>query len=60
MSKKFWGSLAVGLLGLCVGISYLVMAFGESSQTRNLIIGVVCAVLGSAWLIRTFLTAKTR
>lgn len=60
MSKKFWGSLVVGLLGLFVGISYLVMAFGEGPQTRNLIIGVVCTALGAAWLIRTFLTAKTR
>jgi len=59
MSGKFWGRLVVGLVGLFVGISYLVMAFKDGPHTRSLIIGLVCAILASAWLVRTFLSNRT-
>jgi hypothetical protein len=59
MSKKLWGSVAVGLLGLFVGISNLFMAFGNGLHTRSLIIGLVCTILASAWLVWTFLTRRT-
>jgi len=56
---QFWGGLAVGLLGLSVGISNLVRAFGDGPQTLSLIVGVVCTILATAWLVRIFLTKRT-
>jgi uncharacterized membrane protein len=50
--------LLIGLLGLVVGISYLRMSLGDTFDTRNFIIGLICAILGFIWMVRSFITYK--
>ena len=48
---KLWVGLAVGVLGLAVGISDLVRGFGVVSGARDIVVGVVCVVLAAGWLV---------
>lgn len=59
MPKKVWIRLLIALLGLAVGISYLRMSLADNFDTRNFIIGVICAGLGFVWLMRTYFTYRS-
>jgi hypothetical protein len=54
----FWLNVAVGALGLFVGVSYLIKIFDEIYYTRDLVIGVACTLLASGWLIYVFFSKK--
>jgi len=56
--KMFWTNLAVGILGLLVGFSYLLKILGETSYVRDLIFGVICLVLATGWIVYVFLSKK--
>ena len=58
--KLFWINLTVGILGLIVGISYLLKMLEEVYYTRDLVIGVACTLLASGWLIYVFFAKKIR
>jgi hypothetical protein len=58
MNKILLIRVLIGLLGLIVGISYLRMSLGDPLDTRNFIIGLICAILGFVWLVRSFITYK--
>jgi uncharacterized membrane protein AbrB (regulator of aidB expression) len=54
----FWLNLTVGILGLFVGVSYLLKMFEEIYYTRDLVIGVTCTLLATGWLIYVFFSRK--
>jgi hypothetical protein len=56
--KFFWLNLTVGILGLLVGSSYLFKLFGEVFSFRNLVMGVVCFLLATFWIIYVILSEK--
>ncbi|MFC2085154.1 hypothetical protein ACFLS9_08860 [Bacteroidota bacterium] len=58
--KQFWIGLAVSILGLIVGISYLLTGIGEGASSRDLIIGIVCTTLATGWLIYIFIRKSTK
>ena len=49
--KNFWTNLAVGILGLFVGIDNLLRWVSNDSFTQGLIIGTLCSVLATIWLV---------
>ena len=48
--RKFWIGVAVGLLGVTVGVSNLLRGLGVGVASRHSIIGAVCVVLALGWL----------
>jgi len=48
--RQFWTNLAVGVLGLLVGIDNLLRWTDDASATRSLVIGALCTLLSAAWL----------
>ena len=42
---------AIGLLGLAVGISYMISGFRDPVVIRDIVIGTVCTLLGTGWLV---------
>jgi len=49
--KNFWTNLAVGILGLFVGIDNLLRWVSNDSFTQGLVIGTLCTVLATIWLV---------
>lgn len=52
--RIFWTNLAVGILGLIVGIDYLMRWTGDDFLSREFIIGSLCTILAILWLIYVF------
>ena len=52
--KHFLTNLAVGLLGLFVGISNLLRWMNDGSLTHELVIGTLCTILALIWLVYVF------
>jgi len=57
-SKIFWTNLAVGILGIFVGIDNLLRWFNDESHTHNLIIGLICTICATGWLIYVIFIKK--
>lgn len=55
---RFWIGLAVSLLGLAVGASNLMRGADDGSGTRNIVLGGVCIVLATGWLVRLLLRLR--
>ena len=51
-------NIAVGVLGLIIGIDNLLRWNGDQSTNRSLIIGSICGICALGWLIYTFLSNK--
>ena len=49
--KTIWTNLAVGILGLFVGIDNLLRWVSNDSFTQGLVIGTLCTVLATSWLV---------
>ena len=49
--KNVWTNLAVGILGLFVGIDNLLRWVSNDSFTQGLVIGTLCTVLATIWLV---------
>ncbi|MFC1730728.1 hypothetical protein ACFL6I_10385 [candidate division KSB1 bacterium] len=58
--KQFWTNLAVAILGLFVGIDNLFRWFDDNSFTRGLIIGSICTLLATVWLIFVLITKNSK
>ena len=52
--NHFWTNLAVGVLGLFVGINNLLRWMSDSSLIQELVIGLLCTVLATVWLVYVF------
>lgn len=48
--RLFWTNLAVGILGMFIGIDHLFRWFNEGANIRSLIIGSICAICATGWL----------
>jgi len=57
--KIFWTNLAVGLLGLFVGIDNLLRWYVNFSDTKSFVIGTICSFSAVIWLIITLFLKKT-
>ena len=58
--KKFWTNIAVAILGLFVGIYNLILWIDDNSLTRELIIGAICTLLETIWLLRVLVTRNLK
>jgi len=56
--RKFWIGVAVGLLGVTVGVSNLVRGLGVGVTSRSSIVGAVCLVLAVGWLAYLFVSSR--
>ena len=56
----FWTNLAVGILGLIVGIDYLIRWTGDDFLSREFIIGSICTILAISWLIYVFVKRNNK
>lgn len=52
--NHFWTNLAVGLLGLFVGIDNLLRWMSNDYLTQGLVIGILCTTLATVWLFYVF------
>ena len=52
--NHFWTNLAVGILGLFVGIDNLLRWLSNDSLTQGLVIGILCTTLATVWLYYVF------
>ena len=59
-NKLFWTNLAVGILGVFVGIDNLLRWFDSASHTSNLIIGLICTICAVGWLVYVLFIKKNR
>lgn len=57
--RLFWTNVAVGILGLFVGIDNLLRWLNNFSLTRSLVLGVLCTVLATVWLVYVFVSRNT-
>jgi len=57
--KIIWTNIAVGLLGVFVGIDNLLRWSSDANDTKSLIIGAVCIILAAGWLLAS-LTGKIK
>ena len=53
-----WTNLAVGVLGLFVGIDNLLRWLANSFDTKSLLIGGICAVAAFFWILFTIFQKK--
>ena len=53
-TKYFWTNLAIGILGLFVGVDNLLNWLSDDTLTKELIIGAFCTVLAIIWIIYSF------
>lgn len=61
LEKKIFGTnLAIGLLGLVLGIDNLLRWYVDFQDTKSLIIGIICFLSALIWLIITVLPKKTQ
>jgi len=59
--KIFWTNLAVGLLGLFLGIDNLLRWYVNFSDIKSLVIGIICFLSAVIWIILTlFLKTHTK
>ena len=56
--RGLWTGVVVGVFGLAVGASNLVRGFGEVINTRHVVVGAVCTVVATAWLLFLLLSRK--
>jgi len=52
--NHFLTNLAVGVLGLFVGINNLLRWMSDNSLTQELVIGSICTILATTWLVYVF------
>ena len=52
--NHLWTNLAVGVLGLFVGIDNLLRWNSDDSLTQGLVVGALCTILATAWLVYIF------
>jgi len=52
--NQFWTNLAVGVLGLFVGIDNLLRWNSDNSFTQGFVIGTLCTILATVWLVYIF------
>ena len=57
--RHFWTNLAVGILGLFVGIDNLLRWISNDSFTQGLIIGTLCTILATIWLVYVLVKRNT-
>ena len=57
--KQFWTNLAVGILGLFVGLDNLLRWIDNNFLIKELIIGVICLALATVWIIYVLVKMKT-
>jgi hypothetical protein len=57
-NKLIWTNLAVGILGIFVGLDNLLRWFDDGSHTRNLIIGLICMICATGWIIYILFVKK--
>jgi hypothetical protein len=50
---RFWIRLAVGALGLFVGIDHLRRWLSDPAATGSLALGAACTTLGAVWIVYT-------
>ena len=58
--RLFWTNLAVGILGLIVGIDYLMRWTSDDFLSREFIIGSLCTILAILWLIYVFVKRNNK
>ena len=52
--NHFLTNFAVGVLGLFVGINNLLRWMSDNSLTQELVIGSICTILATTWLVYVF------
>ena len=57
--KHFWTNIAVGILGLFVGIDNLLRWINDNSYTQGLDIGALCTILAAIWIVYFFAKRNT-
>ena len=58
--KQFATNLAVAIIGLFVGIDNLFRWIDDNSFTRGLIVGGICTLLATVWLIYVIITRNSK
>ena len=58
--RHFVLPFAIGVLGLVVGISYMISGFSDPVVIRDVVIGSVCTLLGIGWLFYQVLQLSER
>jgi len=58
--KKFRTNIAVAIIGLFVGIYNLILWIDDNSLSRELIIGAICTLLATIWLLRVLITKNSK
>ena len=53
-TKHFGTNLAIGILGLFVGVDNLLRWLNDDTLIKELIIGAFCTVLAIIWIIYSF------
>ena len=56
--RNFWLNLAIGLLGLIIGLSYLINVFVVISNIKDLVLGVLLVLIATGWLVYLFTSKK--
>lgn len=49
--NNFWTNIAVGIIGLFVGLDNLLRWIRHDSPVYSLVIGIVCTVLATIWIV---------
>jgi len=57
--KHFWTNLAVGILGLFVGIDNLLRWVSNGFFSKELVIGALCTILATIWIVYIFVNRNT-
>ncbi|MEE4312807.1 MAG: hypothetical protein V2J62_13170 [candidate division KSB1 bacterium] len=57
-NKVFVTNLAVGILGLVVGVDNLSRWLYDGASMRHLIIGMICTACALGWLLYVFFSSK--
>ena len=57
--KHFWTNIAVGILGLFVGIDNLLRWINDNLFTQGLVIGALCTILAAIWIVYVFAKRNT-
>lgn len=55
---RLWVGFVVSVLGLAVGASNLVRGFDGGIDARNIVVGAICIVLATGWLLFLLLRLK--
>jgi len=58
--RNIWLNLAIGLLGLILGFSYLIKLIDEISNVKDLVLGLLLVIVASGWLVYVFTSKKTK